>query len=134
MSRFAALLLTLGVLNGCGVAAARRADQSATVTRAPAEMRSDEGSISVLQAAKPLRTPSPQYPESERASGAEGRVVVHFEVDERGKVSVISAEGPTAFRQKALEAMTTWRFMPAMVDGVPRRSERNARFEFRVGS
>jgi TonB family protein len=148
MSRFGVLLLTLCTLNGCGVAAASRAEPALAATfvsgsRLTEELGPEQGEFRVLsdeqpiperRAARPLHTPAPEYPESERASGAEARVVVHYYVDERGLVSAISTEGPPAFRQKVLEAMATWRFAPALVDGVPRRSPRKARFQFRLAS
>ena len=141
MSRFAALLFTLGALNGCGIAAASQADRvsasdscpgTGVATLVSASIENDARSSPVRQAAQPVQTPAPEYPESERAFGTEAKVVVHFEVDERGRVSVVSAEGPPAFREKALAAMAAWRFTPATVDGVPRRSEQKAHFKFRV--
>jgi TonB family protein len=126
-------------LNGCAAAATQTEPRAAESCRAAgaatlvsASIPNDQQSIRLQQAAKPVQTPAPEYPESERPSGTEARVIVHFAIDERGRVSVISAEGPPAFRQKALEAVATWRFAPATVDGVPHRSEQKARFRFRV--
>jgi TonB family protein len=95
---------------------------------------SDNSELSEHVVAKPLYTPQPEYPESERAAAAAAQVVVHHEVDERGAVTRLRAEGPPAFRQTVVEAVATWRFQPAMTQGLPRKSKRVTRFQFRVES
>lgn len=124
MSRIVALVISLGISSGCATAGPAGSG-SAVPPTIHASGTSKDG-------VRPLHTPQPEYPESERESATEARVVVHYEIDEQGLVSRARAEGPAAFRRKVLETMATWRFEPALNEGLPRKSKRVASFQFRV--
>jgi D-alanyl-D-alanine endopeptidase (penicillin-binding protein 7) len=64
----------------------------------------------------------PVYPEDARKRGAEGMVVVNSVVDEQGRVKDLEVErssGHPDLDQSALDAVATWRFQPATLDGEP---------------
>ncbi len=69
----------------------------------------------------PVRTVTPEYPESQRKNGTMGVVVVKCTVDEQGNVVEPSVEKSSHadFDQPALEALKKWKFKPARVDGSP---------------
>ncbi|MEM1180632.1 MAG: TonB family protein, partial [Acidobacteriota bacterium] len=77
-------------------------------------------------------TPLPVYPQSARASGAEGDVVLTLVVDADGSVeSVDVTRGLSpALDAAALEAVRRWRFRPATQDGVPVRVEHRVTLRF----
>jgi len=65
--------------------------------------------------------PDPIFPDSERKSGKEGRVYLHFVVDDQGAVhfpTVDEASSPE-FAQSAVEAVKKWMFKPAQLNGQP---------------
>lgn len=64
----------------------------------------------------------PEYPELAARRGAEGYVMVEFDVDESGFVrnsKVVAREGMVDFEPAALEAANKFRYAPAFKDGVP---------------
>lgn len=68
---------------------------------------------------KALKQCEPLYPHRMEMAGLTGQVVVNFIVDTSGKVQnpvVVSSNNPW-FERPALEAIQTWKFMPAIVDG-----------------
>ncbi|GGY08539.1 energy transducer TonB [Paludibacterium paludis] len=73
-----------------------------------------------------LRNPVPEYPWRSREQGEEGRVVVRAEVDAVGKVRSVRLERSSGFGRldkAALDAVSSWRFVPATRGGVARESE-----------
>ena len=74
-----------------------------------------------VENAKPISQPAPAYSKDLRTSSVEGEVVVSFTITKSGDVLnpvVVSStnrllEGPT------LAAVRTWKYAPAMKDGVP---------------
>jgi len=68
--------------------------------------------------------PQPVYPRAARAARQEGRVMVCFTLDERGKVHAPAVRSSTAavFNQPALDAISAARFTPAKVGRQPVRS------------
>ncbi len=61
-------------------------------------------------------TPRPDYPDSARREGREGRVLLRVLVDEHGrskKVEINSSSGSEALDRAATEAIRRWRFHPA---------------------
>ena len=69
---------------------------------------------------------SAAYPEDARAQGIEGLVVVRYDVAVDGRVinaRVVRAEPPDVFDDAALASVRSWRFNPALADGVPRATQ-----------
>jgi protein TonB len=61
-------------------------------------------------------TPRPEYPESARRQGREGRVLLRVLVDDQGRskrVEINSSSGSDALDRAAVEAIKRWRFHPA---------------------
>ena len=61
-------------------------------------------------------TPRPDYPESARRDGREGRVLLRVLVDDQGRskqVEINSSSGSDALDRAAAEAIKRWRFHPA---------------------
>jgi protein TonB len=61
-------------------------------------------------------TPRPEYPDSARREGREGRVLLRVLVDDQGrskKVEINSSSGSEALDRAAAEAIKRWRFHPA---------------------
>ena len=67
-----------------------------------------------------LTAPSPPYP-SELARAGDGAVVVEFYIDEAGRprLPAASAESDPRLAALAVNAMSQWRFEPALVKGHP---------------
>jgi TonB family protein len=86
-----------------------------------------DGTSKIYVASKAIKPPKakhlqdPDYPESERQSGKEGRALLHVVVDDKGNVRlpvVDSSSGPE-FSKAAIEAVKTWTFEPAKLNGQP---------------
>lgn len=63
-----------------------------------------------------LHRTEPRYPEEARRAGAEGTVVVKIEIREDGHpgaIIVVCSSGLASFDEAALQAIRTWRFVPA---------------------
>ena len=70
---------------------------------------------------KPFYTPSPEYTESARQDRIEGAVILSVNIDADGH-----PHDPKVLKslradldEKAIEAVKTWRFLPATKDGKP---------------
>src|SRR5687768_464010 len=93
----------------------------------------------VEEAASPSGgNPAPQYPESERSSGATGRVVVQFVVGangrvEPGSIKVLESSSP-AFAAAVREVLPRHRFAPAKIGGKAVRQIVQQPFVFRLNS
>jgi protein TonB len=79
--------------------------------------------------------PAPTYPILARRRGWEGRVVLHVQVDARGRpgsVTVAVSSGHPVLDEAAVEAVSHWSFSPGTEDGrpVPGLAEIAIRFEF----
>lgn len=82
---------------------------------------------------QPISMPSPPYPESAKAAGVEGTVVVKYVVDESGAVTSVEAlKGPPELASVCVATVRSWRFKPAVSDGHPVSVIRQARFPFRI--
>jgi TonB family protein len=69
-----------------------------------------------LMQARYRETPRPDYPESARRDGREGRVLLRVLVDDQGRskqVEINSSSGSEALDRAAAEAIKRWRFHPA---------------------
>jgi TonB family protein len=72
-----------------------------------------------------LVAPDPEYPDTAKEDGIEGKIVLMFEVDERGFVynpEVVGAEPVGIFEESALSAITKFKFIPAKRNNVPVKS------------
>lgn len=69
---------------------------------------------------------APVYPMHARRRGIEGWVKVAFIVDEQGHVhdvSILEAEPPAIFEQSVKRCVSTWRFKPGTIEGMPVRTK-----------
>jgi protein TonB len=75
----------------------------------------------------------PKYPEAARKAGVRGQVVALLTIDERGtvaRVEVVQSPGAYGFEEAIREAVTAWRFKPAMNGGVAVSQRMEQPFEF----
>jgi TonB family protein len=89
---------------------------------------------SVITKATPTKQVAPKYPESARAIGATGRVVVRVLVGTDGNVksaTVIKSFGNPACEAAALSAAQQWKFNPATKDGDPFEQQIAIPFDFK---
>lgn len=90
-----------------------------------------------LTQARYRETPQPQYPDSARRAGKEGRVLLRVLVDEEGRakaVEVNSSSGHDMLDQAASEALKKWRFVPAHADGRPIETWVKVPIEFQLSN
>lgn len=90
---------------------------------------------SVLTQARYRETPRPEYPESARREGREGRVLLRVLVDERGRsrqVEIKSSSGSPALDRAAADAILHWRFEPARHGNEPIESWLRIPIEFQL--
>ncbi len=74
----------------------------------------------------------PVYPEAARAAGARGVVVIRFTIGIDGAVTHVQVERSVPLLdQAALDAVTQWRFKPALSGGVAAPITRVTAFTFR---
>jgi TonB family protein len=86
----------------------------------------------LLVPAKLLRSNPPVYPSAARQSGVEGDVVVSAQVDEHGNITAVQAvSGLSMLRQAALDAVRTWKYQPATLDGDAVSSQISVTVQFR---
>jgi protein TonB len=79
--------------------------------------------------------PKPQYPETARRGGKEGRVLLRVLVNEEGRsafVEVNLSSGVEALDQAAVAAIKRWRFAPARNGGQPVESWVRIPIDFRL--
>jgi len=106
-------------------APAQNANPTLPVAAAPAPMLTPVVSLRPSFVTPP---PAPRYPNTARRRNQQGVVRVEVCLDERGqqlKLTLVRSSGVESLDQAALEAVTTWRFRPEIVDGraVPSRVE-----------
>ncbi len=69
-----------------------------------------------IAAPRLLAKTEPEYPEEARRAGAEGTVSVRIEIKENGQpgeITIARSSGRPSFDAAAIEAVRTWRFVPA---------------------
>jgi peptide/nickel transport system substrate-binding protein len=89
---------------------------------------------SIITRATPVTRVAPGYPETARAIGASGRIVIRVLVGVDGLVkeaTILSSFGNPACEAAALEAAEQWEFNPATKDGVPFEQKATIPFDFR---
>lgn len=77
----------------------------------------------------------PGYPVGQRASGAEGWVIVNMMIDPHGRpyeATVVESTGNPVLEKAALEAVEKWRFEPASLNGAPIHAGGNYKIDFRL--
>jgi TonB family protein len=82
-----------------------------------------------------IENPKPVYPPEARQHGHHGKVLLRVEVLTNGRVGKVEVEKSSGYEvldQAALEAMKTWRFIPAKRGKVPFRSWINYGFIFQL--
>lgn len=92
------------------------------------------GDCGVAVAPKPVYHPDPEYTDYARKKKINGSVVVSFIVTKEGKVRdpEIKQGLDKGLDQQALDAVSTWRFEPALKDGKPVEVRLNAEITFRL--
>lgn len=75
----------------------------------------------------------PEYPSEAKSAGVEGVVLVKYVVKEDGTVTDVRViKGPSELSGVCIEAVKSWRFSPAILDGKPVAVVRVARFPFKI--
>lgn len=93
------------------------------------------GNSSASTQAQYRDTPRPDYPESARREGREGRVLLRVLVDDQGQskmVEINRSSGSEALDRAAAEAIKHWRFHPARYGDQPVESWLRIPIEFRL--
>lgn len=88
-----------------------------------------------VSAPRAIYTPDPEYSERARKAGYDGTCVLWLIVDTKGiprNIAVARAIG-MGLDEKAIEAVRSWRFTPAMKDGLPVAVQVNVEVAFRLG-
>jgi protein TonB len=83
---------------------------------------------------KPIYTPDPEYTEAARRDRVQGTVVVHLNLATDGTthdIKVVRGLRPD-LDKKAVEAVTKWKFQPAMKDGAPVATSITVEVAFRL--
>jgi protein TonB len=76
----------------------------------------------------------PIYPQIAKATRVEGTVVIQANVTKSGSLSGLHViSGPAMLRQAALDAVTTWRYKPYLVNNVPTEVQTTVSVVFRLG-
>jgi TonB family protein len=87
-----------------------------------------------VSAPRVLSAPEPEFSEEARRSRISGNVLVYLVIDESGlpqDVKVIRGLGH-GLDEKAVEAVSKYRFKPAMRDGVPVKVEMHVEVNFQI--
>ena len=79
---------------------------------------------------------APIYPLRARTRNIEGHVTVSFIVNEKGDVNqikILNAEPPGTFDKSVIQCVSSWRFKPGTIEGVPvqTRVETTIKFQLR---
>ncbi|WP_297919335.1 energy transducer TonB [Metallibacterium sp.] len=108
-------------------AAAAAAAQKATVVKAPAQTENRNAQV--------VRQVPAKYPLQAARNGEQGWVDVAFTVNPDGSVSnahVTDAEPRRVFDRAAIDAVSRWRFKPALINGRPTAVVVKRRIEFKL--
>jgi len=82
----------------------------------------------------PIFKPEPEYSEEARKAKFQGAVLLAIVIDETGHTRDIRVLRPLGLGldEKAIEAVTKWRFRPSMKDGRPVAVMANVEVNFRL--
>ena len=108
---------------------------SSGIGSGPGNGQGSSGNGVVLSQARYRDTPRPQYPESARREGREGRVLLRVLVDDQGRaksVEINNSSGSDALDRAAAEAIRRWRFHPAHRGDTPTESWVNIPVDFHL--
>jgi len=98
---------------------------------AAGDARPASGTISGLQPAKLVSSSQPLYPAIARTAQVEGLVVIDAVVDETGRVTDMKVvSGSPLLARAATDALHTWKYEPARLDGRPIMSQVRVTFNF----
>ena len=89
-----------------------------------------------LPAPRPVKSDAPKYPPEALRAHAAGEVWVEFSVNADGTVSDVSAKAPKVDKrlvQAAIDSVSTWRFKPEVVDGIPAATRAGTSIAFWLG-
>ena len=93
------------------------------------------GEIDGLTMGRPTIKTAPAYPEGCRSRGAEGTVIVEFDVSADGSVvnARIISSPDRCFNRTAIKSVSSWKYTPAVRDGraIPQRGLREV-FSFQL--
>jgi protein TonB len=85
----------------------------------------------VLDPAKLLRGGSPVYPAIARQTNIRGSVEVRFRITATGEVTnAVAVSGSPVLGRAAVDAVKSWRYTPARMNGAPVESESRVTFQF----
>jgi periplasmic protein TonB len=100
---------------------------------APPSLGSSAPSGKVVREPKLISSTHPMYPSVARQANTQGNVVVSAEVDAKGNVTAAKAiSGPASLRQAAADAVSHWKYSPALIDGKPASSQVTVDIQFRL--
>jgi TonB family protein len=75
-----------------------------------------------IEAAKLVKKVAPSYPESAKAAGVQGKVVLHAVIGMDGKplsLQVVNSIIDPALARASVEAVSRWRYSPTLLNGQP---------------
>lgn len=83
----------------------------------------------------PLKTPPPRYPDAMKREGISGLVAIAVVIDEKGNIisSVVTKSSHSDFDKPALDAVKSWKFKPAKIDGTPVKVRVTVPLRFSLG-
>jgi TonB family protein len=110
--------------NGQGADAdALRAEQPfARIARTPGsdKLKMVDGASSIVKAAKLIHHESPDYPQSLKAEGVQGSVVLHGIIRKDGTLTdLVYVSGPQLLAPAAIKAVKKWRYEPTLLEDEP---------------
>jgi TonB family protein len=95
--------------------------------------RAASSSDNALQPGRLLHRVEPDYPADALAQGIEGTVKLYAVINEDGTVKTVQAlSGPSALFPAAINAVSQWRYSPALFEGRPVQTERQITITFQL--
>jgi protein TonB len=91
--------------------------------------------VEAEQAAVEIYNPPPAYPAAARRRSQEGHALVELRILKDGSVAdpvVLECAGSPLFADAALKAVSSWRYQPATLGGVPVDRVHRVRFTFKI--